>query len=207
MTPLSPSQDFRAVIRRIGAAVPVVAKPLHGAILADTFRGAWMPIAIPPAFSSCMWTDRAKSLEIGSKIAPAFAVVKYACSTMRRLRRRPIGGRPVKTREEASTARYGDVGIPCDNMLGSDREYRIGDGGKRLTRTTVGLARPPARRNAGCRLSRGVPHLQCRGRAAATAGPDGYAYRRGTGSRSHGVRTTPGCKTRAADGQHRGGRA
>ena len=64
VTYLSPANDCHDVIRQLAGAKLVIAESLHGAIIADTFRVPWVPVAISPTFNNHKWLDWADSLEM-----------------------------------------------------------------------------------------------------------------------------------------------
>src|SRR5690606_11437285 len=61
---IDPRADSRESIERIRRAGLVVADAMHAAIVADTLRVPWVPVATSPEISAFKWLDWTLSLEL-----------------------------------------------------------------------------------------------------------------------------------------------
>lgn len=61
---LDPRDDHFSLIKRIGAAKLVLADAMHAAIIADSLRVPWIPLATSAEISSFKWMDWTLSLEV-----------------------------------------------------------------------------------------------------------------------------------------------
>lgn len=61
---INPCDDMESVIRRIGTSELVLAESLHAAVVADTLRVPWIPIATSPEISPFKWADWTLSLRL-----------------------------------------------------------------------------------------------------------------------------------------------
>lgn len=61
---VSPKGDAVAVVDRIRSARLVIAESMHAAIVADSFRVPWIPVALTDQFNQFKWDDWASSLDL-----------------------------------------------------------------------------------------------------------------------------------------------
>jgi succinoglycan biosynthesis protein ExoV len=61
---LSPRDESRAVIARLRRARLVLADAMHAAIVADTLRVPWLPMATSPQISTFKWLDWTRSMSL-----------------------------------------------------------------------------------------------------------------------------------------------
>jgi succinoglycan biosynthesis protein ExoV len=54
---ISPRDDARETIRRIGGLRGLITEAMHGAIVADALRTPWLAVGISPKFESSKWCD------------------------------------------------------------------------------------------------------------------------------------------------------
>lgn len=81
ITPVSPSGDAEAIIRRIAGARHVIAESLHAAIIADTFRIPWRAVSVGSGFNHFKWEDWGESLEMEVDVTPFFPTLRKLQST------------------------------------------------------------------------------------------------------------------------------
>lgn len=87
---VSPRENAKEVIQRIGAAPLVLAESMHAAILADSFRVPWIPVRISPWFNADKWSDWAESLDLKFTITSFFPQLDAIAQFLRK--RRPVRG-------------------------------------------------------------------------------------------------------------------
>lgn len=61
---VDPTQDCRVILRKIASARLVIAEAMHAAIVADTFRVPWIPVASTVHFSTFKWVDWTLSMRV-----------------------------------------------------------------------------------------------------------------------------------------------
>jgi succinoglycan biosynthesis protein ExoV len=61
---VDPCQESKSVVRRIATAEKVIAESMHAAIIADTFRVPWIPVALSREVSPFKWVDWASSMHV-----------------------------------------------------------------------------------------------------------------------------------------------
>lgn len=64
MTYVSPQQPVEQVLEHYAHARLVVTEAMHGAIVADTLRIPWIPVAISPAVEEFKWRDWTSSMQL-----------------------------------------------------------------------------------------------------------------------------------------------
>lgn len=67
MTYVSPQQPVEAILQHYAHARLVVTEAMHGAIVADTLRVPWIPLAISPAVEEFKWRDWCLSMGVEFK--------------------------------------------------------------------------------------------------------------------------------------------
>jgi succinoglycan biosynthesis protein ExoV len=61
---VDPCRESKSVVRRIATAEKVIAESMHAAIVADTFRVPWIPVALSREVSPFKWVDWALSMDL-----------------------------------------------------------------------------------------------------------------------------------------------
>jgi len=61
---VDPCRESKDVVRRIATAEKVIAESMHAAIIADTFRVPWIPVALSREVSPFKWVDWALSMDV-----------------------------------------------------------------------------------------------------------------------------------------------
>jgi succinoglycan biosynthesis protein ExoV len=61
---LSPRSNFSDVLAAMAKAKLVIAEAMHGAIVADTLRIPWIPVALSPAVDAFKWSDWTRSMSV-----------------------------------------------------------------------------------------------------------------------------------------------
>jgi succinoglycan biosynthesis protein ExoV len=65
---INPKEDPVEVIQQISSCKLLITESLHGAIMADTYRVPWIPVATRKSFSHFKWNDWALSLKVPLKV-------------------------------------------------------------------------------------------------------------------------------------------
>lgn len=106
VTLLDPRQPADRVIARIRTARLVIADSMHAAIVADTMRVPWVPVASSPRINSFKWLDWTLSLDLPYEPTPLPSV---SLSAAYQGMIQPLigrGHRLVRARPEAALAHY-----------------------------------------------------------------------------------------------------
>ncbi len=138
---VSPMQDAKQVIREIAGASLVVTEAMHGAIMADSFRVPWIPVAIKPNLGTFKWQDLADSMEFEINMASALSSMKRAYGVLHKARGAVRGVterlRKVEKNEKMKYAQ--------DSVLTKGEEYQIKkvdkDAVKSLVNRNAGLVK------------------------------------------------------------------
>lgn len=64
MTYVTPQQPVEQILAQFARARLVVTEAMHGAIVADTLRIPWIPVAISPAVEEFKWRDWSQSMDV-----------------------------------------------------------------------------------------------------------------------------------------------
>jgi len=131
---VSPSDESKAVIRRIAAAELVITESLHGAIIADAFRVPWIPMAISPQFGSFKWLDWGKSIETEFEVTTAMSALKRAYGVLVGLRSRVRG---MKTRLLPGQKAGAPVRVAHADAVDRSQSYRLQQIDKDRVRTLI----------------------------------------------------------------------